>query len=168
MKKIVDTVLVFFIVEEPSGPQLLMIEKTSGQGAGKWNVPGGKAEPGETPEQTATRELFEETGIQLHGSGGPSSWESRGELLFEFEDTRRDWNNRCQILLRKASGRRPKTLVESDEGKVFWIPIENIPFEKMWAADSHWIPMVLAGHSVHGHFVFKPDHSVRIVSLNMV
>ncbi len=30
---------------------------------GKWGVPAGKLEPGETPEQAAQRELFEETGI---------------------------------------------------------------------------------------------------------
>jgi len=33
--------------------------------AGRWGVPAGKLERGETPEMAAKRELFEETGIQL-------------------------------------------------------------------------------------------------------
>lgn len=32
---------------------------------GRWEVPGGKFETGETPQQCAKRELFEETGVQL-------------------------------------------------------------------------------------------------------
>lgn len=35
-------------------------------GRGKWCLPGGKADPGETPDQTACREVYEETGIRVN------------------------------------------------------------------------------------------------------
>ena len=44
---------------------LLLIQQAEGYtDAGRWGVPAGKFEPGDTPEMAAKRELFEETGIQ--------------------------------------------------------------------------------------------------------
>ena len=44
------------------GEEILLIDKKTGLGKGKINGPGGKVDPGETPEQAASRELREETG----------------------------------------------------------------------------------------------------------
>ena len=43
--------------------KILMGRRTSSHGHGTWSPPGGKAEPGETDEETARRELVEETGL---------------------------------------------------------------------------------------------------------
>ncbi len=51
------------IVEDSAG-RVLVAERTPRQlSAGFWELPGGKMEPGETPEQAAARELLEETGL---------------------------------------------------------------------------------------------------------
>ncbi|MGE3962304.1 MAG: NUDIX hydrolase [Dehalococcoidia bacterium] len=42
---------------------LLGLRRQGRNGAGKWALPSGHMEPGETPEETAQRELLEETGV---------------------------------------------------------------------------------------------------------
>ncbi|MBN9376818.1 MAG: hypothetical protein BGO14_01465 [Chlamydiales bacterium 38-26] len=46
--------------------QILLLQKAQRTlEEGKWGVPAGKLEPGESPENAAKRELFEETGITI-------------------------------------------------------------------------------------------------------
>lgn len=45
------------------GEEVLLVQRGKALGYGKWSLPGGKAEAGETAVQTAARELLEETGI---------------------------------------------------------------------------------------------------------
>lgn len=59
-------------LQQAAGVMLLnegkvLILRRTGEGAGKWDFPGGGMEAGETPEQAAIRECREETGIDLSG-----------------------------------------------------------------------------------------------------
>lgn len=59
MMKIFNLIVVF----SPDQRQVLMCHRTSNPYLGLYNFVGGKVEPNETIEQSAYRELFEETGI---------------------------------------------------------------------------------------------------------
>ncbi len=59
------------LVRAPDG-RVLLAERTARQlSAGFWEAPGGRIDPGETPEQAAVRELAEEVGIQAIA---PRAW----------------------------------------------------------------------------------------------
>lgn len=62
---------------------ILMLNREKSPIMGVWNGVGGKIEKGETPDEGALREVFEETGIRVerYFSKGTVSWEtSTGEL----------------------------------------------------------------------------------------
>lgn len=57
------------VMPSRTGPQLLMIKRAPrGRNAGQWALPGGRIEPGETPVETALRELAEETAVEAPAS----------------------------------------------------------------------------------------------------
>lgn len=58
-------VLIAIAVVEHDGHYLIGQRPTGVPLAGLWEFPGGKVEPGESPEQAAARECLEETGIAI-------------------------------------------------------------------------------------------------------
>ncbi|PSN88624.1 hypothetical protein B9P99_05810, partial [Candidatus Marsarchaeota G1 archaeon OSP_B] len=58
----IEATLCYIISED----KVLLQKKRKGLfGEGKWNAPGGKLENGETAEQCAIREVYEETGLMV-------------------------------------------------------------------------------------------------------
>lgn len=52
-------------ISDPSGRVLIVRRGPAQSGAGDWEFPGGKVEPGELPEQALVREIKEELGIEI-------------------------------------------------------------------------------------------------------
>jgi 8-oxo-dGTP diphosphatase len=59
------------VIIDAQGRVLLVLRRHDPQKA-RWSIPGGSAEPGETLQQTAAREVLEETG--LHVRVGEELW----------------------------------------------------------------------------------------------
>jgi mutator protein MutT len=125
--------------------RVLLIRKKRGLGAGKINAPGGKLELGETPEEAAIRETREEVGVT------PLGLEERGLLRFQFTD---GYSLLCWVFVARDLEGEP---VSTDEADPIWVPLEAVPYEEMWADDSQWLPLVLAGGKFTGSFVFDQE-----------
>lgn len=134
-----------FIIENEN---LLLGMKKRGFGARKWNGFGGKINPNEKAEEAAIRELYEETGVIAN------KLEKVGELKFIFP-YKEEWNQIVHVFLVKEWAGSPK---ESEEMLPKWFKINNLPFEKMWQDDRHWLPLVLNGKKVNATFIFDKDN----------
>jgi len=141
----IDVAVLLFVIQ---GGRALLIHKKRGLGAGKINAPGGRIEPGETPELAAIRETREEVGVT------PLSPRRRGRLRFQFVD---GYSLDCHVL---SSDGCEGEAYETDEAVPLWTPLHEFPFERMWADDRLWIPLMLAGRPFSGRFVFDADRIV--------
>jgi 8-oxo-dGTP diphosphatase len=125
--------------------RLLLIHKKQGLGAGKYNGPGGRIEAGETPTQAAIREVQEEIGVT------PRGVRPAGELKFQFAD-----GFALHGYVFRADG-IDGTPRETDEAIPHWFPLDGIPYQRMWADDRVWLPLLLAGRPFEGRFLFDGD-----------
>lgn len=139
----VDRAVLIFI-RRPDGALLLIIKKR-GLGAGKINGPGGRIEPGETPEQAALRETREETGLT------PSGLRRAGSLDFVFVD---GYSLACTVFT--ASGSTGH-LIETEEAVPFWCRETAVPYDRMWSDDRIWLPRMFAGEPFAYRFIFDGD-----------
>lgn len=129
--------------------RVLLGLKKRGFGMGKWNGFGGKVAPGETVEDAARRELEEEARIRA------LDLRRRGRLTFEFESGEED----LEVHLFSAT-RWEGDPSESDEMRPDWFARDAVPFERMWADDRHWLPHLLDGRDVEGHFRFRDPETL--------
>jgi 8-oxo-dGTP diphosphatase len=138
-----DVATLMFVI---TGGQVLLIHKRRGLGAGKINAPGGRREPGETLAEAAVRETREEVGVT------PLAPRLRGELRFAFVD---GYHLECHVFTADAC---EGTATTTDEAIPLWTPLGHIPYERMWADDRLWLPLLLSGRTpLSGRFVFSGD-----------
>jgi 8-oxo-dGTP diphosphatase len=129
--------------------KVLLLKKNPGLfGAGKWNAPGGKLQPNETAEHCATREVYEETGLEVQRP------RRIGTLVFFKYDKRQDPDWIAHVFLAREFHGDPK---EGKEGILRWYPIDQPPFDEMWEDDRYWYRHAVEGRNFRGNFYFRGD-----------
>ncbi len=155
-----DVATLLFVIR---GGEVLLIRKLRGLGRGKINAPGGRLEPGETPEAAAVRETVEEVGVT------PLGVRARGELRFQFKADgvtpdgapRVGYRLACHVFSADGCEGTPTA---TDEAIPLWFPLHAIPYEEMWADDREWLPRMLSGRTpFSGRFVFDGEAMVDCV-----
>ena len=107
--------------------KILLIHRSKEPYKDFWSLPGGKIEFGEHPEETAKRELFEETGIkgEVEAVRGIVN-----EIVYENKEAE-------QHFILFVIQIKPETteFIESDEGKLKWHDLDNMDGLKMIPSD---------------------------------
>ena len=130
--------------------KVLLGMKKRGFGSGKYNGVGGKKNPGETIDDTARRETFEEVGVKI------KDLQQVGVIEFYFEKNN-EFDQEVVVFISKDWD---GDLIESDEIKPFWFDFDQIPYDEMWADDIYWLPKVLAGEKIKASFTFDEKENL--------
>lgn len=132
--------------------EILLGEKLTGLGAGKFVGAGGKLEPAETPVDAAVREVAEELGVVV----APQDLAPISCITYPFVD-RPEWSQRSFGFIAHEWTGAPRV---SDELAPRWFSTKRIPFRRMWADAELWLPRALSGDFVEDTFVFRADGTI--------
>ena len=117
---------------EKDGKYLMLhrVKKERDENRDKWVGIGGKFEPGESPEDCAVREVFEETGLTMH------SWAYRGIVTFVSDE----WGTEYMHLFHSVdfSG----TLKDCDEGVLEWVDKKALLHLPIWEGDKIFLRLL--------------------------
>ena len=142
--------------------RILLGMKKRGFGEGRWNGFGGKVEAGETIEDAAKREVFEESGVKV------VSMEQVGVLDFTFES---DITKIMEVHVFKVTDISGEPQ-ETEEMRPQWFAKNGIPYSQMWSDDEQWLPLLLDGKKFKGVFLFdRPsdaNYSAKIITQDLV
>lgn len=102
------------IIVEPSDPdRIVLVKRRYAPQIGKWTLPGGGMEFGESVEEAATREVYEETGLSVEVTRLIGTWSTPNrETLITF-------------YLAYPRGGRLKAGTDAEE--VFWFSRDSLP-----------------------------------------
>lgn len=121
------------------------IKKQADIHQGKWNGLGGKLEPGESPEACAVREVREESGLEIR------SLRYGGLLVFAgFKGE--DW-----YVWVYTSEAFDGELIDSDEGRLQWIPDDELRSLPLWPSDLLFLDWLEAGKVFSARFAYSPQ-----------
>jgi 8-oxo-dGTP diphosphatase len=130
-----------------SGGKTLMVyrnKKPNDMHMGKWNGLGGKLEPGESPEDCAVREIFEESGLHVQNLF------LKGFLTFPAFNKDEDWYA-FVYLVTSFSG----SLIDSPEGDLHWVEDGRLLDLNLWDGDRVFLPLLDNPGIFSGKFVYK-------------
>jgi 8-oxo-dGTP pyrophosphatase MutT (NUDIX family) len=134
-------------IVDRSGLACLLITKraaTMRSHAGQWALPGGRREPHESIEQTAVRELLEETGLKV----------TQADVLGTMDDyATRSGYVMTPVIIWGGADKRPSGIVSSEVAEIHAVPLAELDVEPRFLripeSESPVIQLPLFGRYIH-------------------
>ena len=145
-----------YVINKKNNSTLMIhrVKKENDYHQGKWNGLGGKFELGESPEECATREIKEESGLTV------KSITMKGFITFPLFDGKEDW----YVFLFVTDNFKGE-LIDSNEGDLAWIANEKLTEINLWDGDKIFIPWLFKDKFFSAKFNYKNgefiDHEVK-------
>ena len=133
-----------YVMDEDKTLMLYRNKKENDYHEGKWNGLGGKLEQGETPEECAIREVYEESGLKV------SDPEMKGLITFPMFDGVDDWYV-WVFVFRKFKGQQ----IDSPEGTLDWIQNNKLTELNLWEGDKIFIPWLFNDKCFSSKFIYE-------------
>jgi 8-oxo-dGTP diphosphatase len=135
-----------YVIDGENNATLMLhrIKKENDVHEGKWNGLGGKFEENETPEECVIREVKEESGLIIKAP------KLHGFITFPLFDGKDDWYVFVFTAV-EFSG----NLIDSDEGKLEWIPNEKVVGLNLWDGDAIFLNWLKNDRFFSAKFVYN-------------
>ncbi|MFZ1753803.1 MAG: 8-oxo-dGTP diphosphatase [Caldilineaceae bacterium] len=138
-------------VQKPGHTLMLhRVKKKNDMHQGKWNGLGGKVEAGESPEECAVREVWEESGLTCRNP------RLRGFITFPAFDEIDDWYT-FLYTFDEFEGE----LIDSPEGNLAWIENERLLALNLWPGDRVFLPWVFQDSLFSAKFIYEKGEFIR-------
>jgi 8-oxo-dGTP diphosphatase len=146
----IPTVLVY----ARRGDEVLVMHRNKEPNLGLWVAPGGKIEPDEAPQETARREMLEETGLQV------------GDLTLRAFCTEvsplPDWQ--WWLFIFETWEFQGELRADRREGELAWLPVATYLHERaIPQADAVFAPRVLEERDGLLQFKFVYDADLQLI-----
>lgn len=149
-RQVLETVLCF--VRDHEGRFLFMArgKKPGDVHAGKYNAPGGKIEPGESPVEALRREVEEETGLRV------TAYRRLGFLAFpgfHHDAAGLPVDESMHVFL--VTGWEGRLVAECEEGELEWVAADDVLKLPLWEGDRLFIPYVVSARRFEGKLTYE-------------
>ena len=145
-RKIFTNCFLIKVDEKGKPTEVCLAMKKRGFGKGMWNGSGGKPKDGESINDAVIREVNEELGVKI------IKLKKKGEIDFILKKEAKKVKMHVYFSLNWEN--EP---VETEEMKPEWFEIKNVPYDKMWAADREWLPVILSGKIIKAKYVYSQE-----------
>ncbi|SFN15206.1 ADP-ribose pyrophosphatase YjhB, NUDIX family [Pseudonocardia ammonioxydans] len=137
-----NSLVVAVVVVVLDGDRVLMIQRTDN---GRWALPGGGQELGESVRDAAVRETWEETGLHIEVTGVVGIYsDPRHVIAYDDGEVRQEF---ALCLTGSAIGGELQTSSESK--RVEWVPLDALPSLDVSGSTRRRIEQAVTGTAPH-------------------